>query len=124
MSEILLVEDNEMNAIVLKTVLRCFSPYANIRVVQTGRECLLELARMMPSVVFMDVNLPDADGREISKQIKAQFGEKAPPVIGCSAFAHGMTPKECEQNNMIAFIEKPLDPAAVRAVMKIAKIIK
>ncbi len=51
----------------------------------TGKEALLLLERALPDILFLDINLPDADGLELLQQLKQDGRYKALPVVIISA---------------------------------------
>jgi CheY-like chemotaxis protein len=55
----------------------------------TGRVALGLAARLRPSVILLDVHLPDIDGREVCRQIKANPELASIPVILVSATLTG-----------------------------------
>lgn len=85
MSKILIVEDNEFNRDMLSR-----------RLVRKGYEVLLaedgntgiRLARTAnPDIILMDVSLPDVDGLEITRQLKADEQARRIPIIVITAHA-------------------------------------
>lgn len=85
MSKILIVEDNEFNRDMLSR-----------RLVRKGYEVLLaedgnsgiKLARTAkPDLILMDVSLPDVDGLEITRQLKAAEPTRRIPIIVITAHA-------------------------------------
>ena len=78
MIKLLLVEDNEIN---LDMIQRRLRKKFEIVVARTGTEAV-ELARTAaPQVVLMDVGLPDIDGLEATRRIKADPATARIPVI-------------------------------------------
>ncbi len=87
MTKILLVEDNEENRDALSRRLqrRGFEVVFAI----TGPQAVAQAQAERPDLVLMDVNLPEMDGWEATRQIKA-LPEIAPvPIIALTA--HAMT---------------------------------
>jgi DNA-binding response OmpR family regulator len=56
-----------------------------VRALGMGRDALELTLREPPSILLLDVMLPDISGLEICQTIKAKLADKAPPVIILSA---------------------------------------
>ena len=85
MSHILLVEDNEMNRDMLQRRLerRGFS----VAIAVNGREGVEMAASESPNLILMDMSLPEMDGWEATRILKADESTKSIPIIGLSAHA-------------------------------------
>ena len=85
MAKILLVEDNEMNIDMLTRRLR--HRRYEVAVAVNGREALEKARSERPDVILMDVELPDIDGWEVSRRLKADPETAAVPIIAVTAHA-------------------------------------
>lgn len=56
-----------------------------LRYAGNGREALEAARREVPDVVLMDLRMPVMDGREATRQLREQLGERAPKVIAVTA---------------------------------------
>jgi len=85
MPDILLVEDNEMNREMLSRRLarRGFS----VRLAVDGGSGLRMAEEARPDLVLMDMTLPDIDGLEITRKLKADPRTSAVPIIVLTARA-------------------------------------
>ena len=85
--KILLVEDNEIAAIVATEVL---SPEYDVRHVENGQAALDYLSQELPDLVLLDVDMPGMSGYEACRVMRNNpaFGDL--PVI----FLSGMVSKE------------------------------
>ena len=85
MPDILLVEDNEMNREMLtrRLVRRGFS----VRVAVDGTSGLRMAREQFPALVIMDVTLPDVDGLDLTRQLKADDLTRNIPIIVLTACA-------------------------------------
>jgi CheY-like chemotaxis protein len=83
MSHILLVEDNQADAILIKEALRQADVRAHVDVVTDGVQALEHLRSVAepPSLMLLDLNLPRMDGREVLAAVKADPELKSIPVI-------------------------------------------
>ena len=85
MPKILLVEDNEMNRDMLSRRLQ--RKGFEVECAMDGIRAL-EMARSIsPDLVLMDMSLPEMDGWECTRKIKADPDLQSVPVIGLSAHA-------------------------------------
>lgn len=82
---ILLVEDNELNRDMLsrRLVLRGFA----VSIAVDGAQAVDQAAREMPDLILMDISLPEMDGWEATRHIKAAAATRAIPVIALTAHA-------------------------------------
>ena len=87
MAKILLVEDNEENrdALSRRLLRRGFAVVFAV----TGTEAVKKAQSERPDLILMDVNLPELDGWEATRRIKATAEGQAVPIIALTA--HAMT---------------------------------
>ncbi|MBC8023425.1 MAG: response regulator [Burkholderiales bacterium] len=104
---ILVVEDNERNRKLLRTILR----FRGFEVVECDDGApALELARKhKPSLILMDIQLPTMDGITALGQLRADAATRDIPVVAVTA---SVTPNERETvmaAGFNAYIGKPID---------------
>ena len=115
---LLLVDDNELNRIVAVDLL---GGVAGARVVEahTGREALQRLGVGMdgapPSatpfdLVLMDVQMPEMDGLEATRRIRAEPALAGLPVLGMTAHALARDRAQCMGAGMNEVVVKPFEP--------------
>lgn len=86
--EILLVEDDPGDVLMTREALAETKILNNLHVVGNGEDALKFLRREppfddapRPGLVFLDLNLPRVDGREVLRQIKADDSLRRIPVV-------------------------------------------
>ena len=85
MPKILLVEDNQMNRDMLSRRLKR-AGYGVILAID-GREAISMARSEMPNLILMDLSLPNLDGWEATRRLKADRETKQIPVIALTAHA-------------------------------------
>lgn len=110
---VLLVEDNEINALLAKSILT----KANIKVsmAQSGQQALElydEQAEHPFDVALLDLHMPDMDGLSLFDQMKErdQVTGCSIPKVAFTADALQETRKTCLAHGFADFIVKPVDP--------------
>ena len=102
---VLVVEDSD----VIRRVIALILEGEGYHVVATdrGRDAL-ELARHeRPAAVTLDLNLPDSDGRDVLRQLKADARTGEIPVIVVSAYAEALSVDDRRRADDV--IAKPFD---------------
>lgn len=102
--KVLLVEDNELNqdlALALLTKLNLNADIAN-----DGLEALEKVKAHQYAVILMDLQMPNLDGFEATKQIRASGNET--PIIAMSANVFSEVKEKTLDVGMNGFIEKPI----------------
>ena len=83
--KILYVEDNDDNAYMLKN--RLSRAGFTVIVATNGAQGVAMASSEQPDLILMDVTLPDIDGEEATRRIKADPATKQIPVIALTANA-------------------------------------
>jgi len=106
---ILVADDHEINRRAVQLVLAPTG--ALITAVVNGVEAV-EAARVEAfDVVIMDVRMPEMDGREATRRIRAMAGpNQHVPIIAVTADTEETDKAACRAAGMTAFIGKPIDP--------------
>lgn len=114
---ILLAEDNPINQIVASSILDEMA--YKIDLAETGLEALQALRKKAYDVIFMDMQMPDMDGLEATRRIRADFPpDQQPIIIAMTANAMEGDRQECLQAGMNDYISKPVLPEAVETALQ------
>jgi two-component system cell cycle response regulator DivK len=104
---VLLVEDNARNMTLLRDVLRV-SGYRTLEA-STGGHALVLAAEHRPALVLMDVRLPDMDGIEALRRLRADSRTALVPVLAVTAQAMKGDRERFEQAGFDGYLSKPVD---------------
>lgn len=112
-AHILLVEDNELNTYVAKTILEQFS--CIVDTAENGREAVEKFEaseKDFYDVILMDVHMPVMDGIEATKRIRAMERSDASsvPIIAMTAEAFDKEKAKTLEAGMNCHLPKPIDP--------------
>jgi PAS domain S-box-containing protein len=107
---ILLAEDHPVNQRLARKILEKWGH--TVAVAGNGRKALEALARNNFDLVLMDVQMPEMNGLEAARTIRAQEkpGEARLPIIAMTAHAMKGDREQCLEAGMDAYITKPIDP--------------
>jgi len=81
---ILVVEDDQMNAEVVSTIIRQETPHL-VRAASTGMEALQVVQQIKPDLFLLDVELPIMNGLELYDRLHVLPGLERVPVLFLSA---------------------------------------
>ena len=112
-ARVLLVEDNPVNALLARTLLT--QEGCTVTRAASGAEALAALATSAFDLILMDVRLPDMDGLEVTRHLRAEG--IATPVVALTANAFEDDRRACLAVGMDDFLTKPLDRQALRAAL-------
>jgi signal transduction histidine kinase/DNA-binding NarL/FixJ family response regulator len=106
---VLLVEDNEYNQIVLADTLHNMIPDVAVEIASNGREAITLLQTFPFDLVLMDVQMPEMDGIEATKYIRAHLprGKREVPIIALTASVIKSEIDRCYAAGMNNYVPKP-----------------
>jgi two-component system cell cycle response regulator DivK len=104
---VLIVDDNEKNVKLARDVLRA----AGFRTLEAanGAEGMALANEHLPSVILMDLRLPDMDGAEAARKLANGPRTSAIPVVALSALALEGGVAWLLTNGFAGHLEKPID---------------
>ena len=103
---ILLAEDNAVNQ---KLALRLFTLMGyEADVAANGIEAVDAVERQSYDVVFMDVQMPEMDGLEATRQIRARHADNGPRIVAMTANAMEGDREACFAAGMDDYVSKPI----------------
>ncbi|WP_439535917.1 response regulator [Methyloversatilis sp.] len=113
MKTALVVEDNENNLELITFILHA-GGYAT-RSAITGLDGVAEALRERPDFILLDIQLPDIDGLEVARRIRAGETGAPIPMIAITSFAMAGDRERVLAAGCNGYIEKPVDPMRVMA---------
>lgn len=106
---ILLVEDNEFNQMVAVDTLERAIEGAKVTVAGNGKIAIDMLLNNTFDIVLMDIQMPEMDGHEATKNIRSNSDEKinSIPIIAMTASVIKAEVDKCFESGMNEFVGKP-----------------
>lgn len=112
--QILLAEDNPMDALITKEALGSWKTKNVLHIVKNGQEALDFLLKRNeyssaphPDMILLDLNLPKRDAKEILSEIKKYPDLSSIPVIIVTTSDSTNDLEECHRLGASLFISKP-----------------
>jgi CheY-like chemotaxis protein len=110
---VLLAEDNEFNRMLIERVLRTLN--CEVDSAPTGREAVRKFHQSKYDLVLMDCHMPDLDGLEATRQIRAVEGpNRRVPILAITAGTVPGVRQACLQAGMDDFLAKPFALSTLR----------
>jgi two-component system cell cycle response regulator DivK len=116
MKRILIVEDNELNRDVLSRRLAA-SGY-EVLVAEDGLQGLALAKARQPDLILMDLGLPDIDGWECVRRLRANPATRTVPVVALTAHAMRGDREKALDAGCDEFDTKPIDFANLLIKMR------
>ena len=113
---ILIVEDNPTNQKVARRMLERLGYEADLAT--NGREALETLRTTSYDAVLMDGQMPEMDGYEATRQIRAQIAGGGPTIIAMTANAMADDRERCFEVGMNDYLTKPAELHELDAMLE------
>jgi signal transduction histidine kinase/FixJ family two-component response regulator len=113
---VLVVEDNPMN----RTLIEILLAKKNILFdsVTNGQEALQYLEKNLPDLVLMDIQMPEMDGLQTTRNLRQMMGNQL-PVIAMTAHVLPGEKERCLAAGMNDYLPKPIDPQKLYALVQL-----
>lgn len=113
---ILVAEDNDTNLKMMKDVLSVHDH--RLEIARNGREAIESAKRFAPEIILMDILMPEMDGLEATRRLKAMPGLKKIPIIALSARADEESVKKSLAAGCVQHLSKPVQSAELFAALE------
>ena len=114
--DVLIAEDNETNQVYIKYVMEELG--LSFKIVPNGRAAIDYWRSENPSVILMDISMPELNGYQATKLIREdemRFGKPHTPIIAVTAHTLSGDEDRCREAGMDDYLSKPVSIEATRA---------
>ncbi|MFO0926252.1 MAG: ATP-binding protein [Gemmataceae bacterium] len=113
---VLVADDNDDAAVSLRLLLESMG--AEVRTANDGLEAVAAAEAFRPDLAFLDIRMPLLDGNEAARRIRAQPWGRTIVLVALTGRSHEEDRRRAEQAGFDHHVLKPLDPAALDAVLR------
>ncbi len=113
---VLVVDDDEISRFVNSQLLGRLG--CNVELAKSGPEAIERARNSHFDLIVMDCQMPEMDGFEATEKIRAEAGDRAPPVIALTANITAENREHCFAAGMCDFIDKPVRRTELARVLK------
>lgn len=113
----LVAEDNKVNMLLLKTVIKNLFRNATVYESENGHDALIQFESITPDLIFMDIQMPLMNGYETTKIIRKTLKGEKIPIIAVTAGAEKEERDKCLLAGMNDYISKPIMKGAVEDIL-------
>ena len=107
---VLVAEDNEFNAMVVKDELESQIENVKIEIAENGKEAMQFLNKSNFDIILMDIEMPEMNGCEASMSIRKLQSEKSKiPILAMTANASKEDVEKCYEHGIDDVITKPFN---------------
>ena len=104
---ILYVEDNRENRVLIRRVLEAEGYVMDEA--SNAEDAMKKIHETRPSLILMDINMPDVDGYALTARIKATPGFASVPIIAVTANVMRGDREKSLEAGCDGYIQKPID---------------
>ena len=107
MKKVLVVDDNEANIRLVRFILEKHG--CQVYEARNGADGVASAIQKKPDLILMDVQLPDIDGLEATKRIRASEADGDIPIIALTSYAMPGDKEKCLAAGCTGYIAKPIN---------------
>lgn len=114
---VLIVEDNNINSLLAKTLIKKILPNSKITTVSNGQEAIEQFEVEQFDIIFMDIQMPLMNGYEATKVIRTMDHGKSIPIIALTAGTVIGEKEKCLEIGMNDYVSKPIIKGSLEEVI-------
>ena len=112
---VLLAEDNPINQYIAQTLLEGMG--LDVEIAHNGLEAVSAIEDADYDVVLMDLQMPEMDGFEATRQIRKKKTAEELPILAMTAHVMAEDRQKCLDVGMNGHFSKPVDPKKLRVIL-------
>jgi len=112
---ILVAEDNILNQKLIARIMEHFGYYIDI--VEDGNGVIQKLAQQDYDLIFMDVQMPELDGIEATRELRQMGNVSQPYIVAMTAAAAPEDQEACFAAGMNDYVVKPISMTKIRTLI-------
>lgn len=106
--KIMIVEDNKVNMLLLKTIIKNLDLNPVIFEITNGKDAVDQFEAIHPDIIFMDIQMPIMNGYEATRIIRTLPSGQKVPIIAITAGTEKEEKAKCIEAGMNDYIPKPI----------------
>lgn len=115
---ILIVEDNKINMLLTKTLVKQIIPHCIIYESIDGAKAIIKAAEIAPDLIFMDIQMPLVNGYEATQEIRKLDLLKNTLIIALTAGTVIGEKEKCIEAGMNDYLSKPIVKQTLRDMLE------
>ncbi|HBC74548.1 MAG: hypothetical protein A2008_06170 [Candidatus Wallbacteria bacterium GWC2_49_35] len=120
--KILVAEDNEINFILARSMIKTLLPNAEIAEAKDGRQAVSAYGVFLPDLIFMDVQMPEIDGYTAASEIRKAEENSGiitrVPIIALTGETVTGEKERCINAGMDDYLSKPVVTAKIETAFR------
>jgi CheY-like chemotaxis protein len=113
---ILVVDDDLANLALAEALLQAEG--FQVRVAMDAASMFGVLKTCTPALILMDIQLPEVDGWEVTRQLKADPATSRIPIIAITAYGKAGDEKKARQAGFVEFLSKPVSTRELPGIIR------
>jgi len=113
---ILVVDDDTANLALAEAILQAEG--FQVRVARDFGSMFDVLKTITPRLILMDIQLPEVDGWELTRQLKAVPATSGIPIIAITAYGKIGDEKKAKQAGFVEYLSKPVSTRELPAIIR------
>ena len=113
---ILVVDDDLANLALAEALLEAEG--FKVRVAMDAKSMFAAMKTAKPAVILMDIQLPEVDGWELTKQLRADPSTSGIPVIAITAYGKAGDEKKARRAGFAEYLSKPVSTRELPAIIR------
>ena len=114
-ARILVVDDNPANLRLLRMLL--VGEAYEVRTAGDAAEALALVSEFHPRLILMDLQMPDMDGFELTRRLKADGATREIVIVALTAYAMKGDEERARAAGCDGYVSKPIDTRALPSVI-------